>query len=234
MHFQIGSKYWFWVKRWSKIQWDGKSQASWGSWESSWLLVLAFARRRWVSLRFHRVICLRHVKTAAVKSWGRSLPATVTMAWLRARRGSPPPVLHRQTSTRSWLVRAFCMEIGLSSRDLLLCVQSVQSHWLWNLVQVEVCEVGSTSSLVGFGYILICLGKGDFISFIIQIYICLRRNEFCFTLQRRMQIDGECILYILSMWWLKVWVQLHNARATCLGVLNNYKEGIVFWYSIFF
>lgn len=109
-----------------------------------------------------RVICLRHVQTAAAKSWGRSLPAMLTMAWLRATRGSPPPVLHRQTSARSWLVRAFCMEIRLSSQDIL---PRVQSHWLWKLAWVGVCKVGSTNSMVGFGYILICLGKGGLILF---------------------------------------------------------------------
>lgn len=62
------------------------------NWESSGLLMLAFARRC-VSLHFHRVTCLRHVKIAAAESWGGSPPAMGTMAWLGARSASPP-VLH--------------------------------------------------------------------------------------------------------------------------------------------
>lgn len=93
-------------------------------WEKPSLLRIILAIRvsfckEEVGVTVFSVICLRHMKTAPAKSRGRSLPATVTMAWLRARRGSAPPVLHGRASARSWLVRAFCMEIGLSSQVLL-------------------------------------------------------------------------------------------------------------------
>lgn len=149
-------KWWFWEKKWNKKQWEGKSQASWECWESSWLLMLAFARC--VSLHFHRVFCLRHVKIAAAKSWGGSSLAMGTMAWLRA--GSTSPlVLHRQSSARSWLVRAFCMEIGLTSMSTVwvCCHIAYETSW------VEVCKAGSTKSLMDFDYILIYLGKDYFI-----------------------------------------------------------------------